>query len=89
MLIWLLRVLSDIDECMGVNCNGHGQCKDLVDDYECECDKGFAGKNCHLGIPSIMHHLAGLLPFGVRFLINVYSVICVIPKYITMAILRQ
>ena len=42
-------VLIDIDDCADVTCTGHGTCTDLVNDYTCNCDSGYTGKNCETG----------------------------------------
>ena len=36
----------DIDDCIGQTCSGNGQCNDLINDYECKCTAGFAGRDC-------------------------------------------
>ena len=37
---------SDIDDCAGKTCSGVGKCKDGINKYMCQCDEGYAGKNC-------------------------------------------
>ena len=37
---------SDIDDCAGKTCNGVGTCNDGINDYTCQCQKGYAGKDC-------------------------------------------
>ena len=32
-----------------MTCNGRGSCKDGVNDYLCECDAGYNGKDCENG----------------------------------------
>ena len=36
----------NIDDCIGVTCNGHGTCIDRVDTYACNCSQGFEGETC-------------------------------------------
>ena len=42
---------TDIDDCAGVTCSGHGQCVDGVASYTCECDVGYTGNDCQTGKP--------------------------------------
>ena len=42
----LLLFYLDIDDCVGQACSGNGQCRDLVNDYECKCNSGFEGRDC-------------------------------------------
>lgn len=36
----------EIDECVSQPCQNYGICKNLVNDYECECPSDYRGKNC-------------------------------------------
>ena len=37
---------TNIDDCVGVNCSGNGQCLDRVNFFTCECDPGYTGLLC-------------------------------------------
>lgn len=39
---------TDIDDCVGVTCNGHGTCHDNVNGYFCDCDGLWGGDNCEI-----------------------------------------
>ena len=39
-----------IDNCVGVNCSGNGQCENGVDSFDCSCDPGFTGELCQMDI---------------------------------------
>ena len=41
-----LFCILDIDDCIGQTCSGNGECSDLVNGFECECNEGFEGKRC-------------------------------------------
>ena len=41
----MLSLLSDINECASDPCQ-HGTCKDLINEYACECNPGYTGLNC-------------------------------------------
>ena len=41
---------TDIDECQGVNCSGHGQCEDGRSSFTCNCEPGFTGELCDTNI---------------------------------------
>jgi len=34
------------DDCKERNCSGNGKCQDAINDYNCLCDSGYAGKDC-------------------------------------------
>ena len=40
----------NINDCMGVNCSGNGQCVDGVLSYTCDCGPGFTGEECEVNI---------------------------------------
>ena len=40
----------NIDDCIGVNCSGNGQCVDGVLSYTCDCDPGFTEAECDVNI---------------------------------------
>ena len=40
----------NINDCMGVNCSGNGQCVDEELSYTCDCDPGFTGVQCETNI---------------------------------------
>ena len=35
-----------MDNCAGKKCSGVGKCKNGVNDYTCQCAKGYTGKDC-------------------------------------------
>ena len=37
---------KDIDECYPNPCKNGGYCTDLVNDFDCQCRKGYTGKRC-------------------------------------------
>ena len=41
-------MISDIDDCEGVECN-NGTCEDQVNDYICDCQEGYTGDHCETG----------------------------------------
>lgn len=40
------RCELNIDNCASLPCLNNGECIDLVDDYQCNCQTGYIGKNC-------------------------------------------
>ena len=44
--MFVFMYLSDINDCPVNECNGNGNCTDLVNDYECNCEDGFYGDDC-------------------------------------------
>ena len=42
----LLLFQIEIDECLSFPCRHRGECTDLVNDYECDCQEGWGGKQC-------------------------------------------
>ena len=49
---------SDIDDCASSTCQNGGTCVDGVNSYTCNCDVGYAGKNCESGNILIIYTLA-------------------------------
>lgn len=41
-----LSLLLDIDDCSSAPCRNRGVCRDLVNDFYCECGDGWKGKTC-------------------------------------------
>lgn len=41
---WYLNI--DTYDCLLDPCQNNGRCKDLVNDYQCDCMAGFSGSNC-------------------------------------------
>ena len=39
----------DINECIGDVCQNGGTCKEVENDYLCECQSSYEGKNCEIG----------------------------------------
>ena len=37
---------TNIDDCVGVDCSGNGQCVDGVNNFTCQCTAGFSGRQC-------------------------------------------
>lgn len=67
MLLFNLPIfpcLADINDCSKNPCHNGGTCRDLVNDFFCECKNGWKGKTCHsrelvslfllLGCPTLM-----------------------------------
>ena len=42
---------KDIDDCADGPCQNGGNCTDALNDYNCSCVAGYAGKNCSIGKP--------------------------------------
>ena len=38
----------NIDDCIGVNCSGNGQCVDRINSFSCDCTTGFTGPSCEI-----------------------------------------
>ena len=38
------------DNCLGVDCSGHGRCVHKIDNYTCICNPGYTGVNCDVDI---------------------------------------
>ena len=51
ILLMQVLLLTDIDECASTACNftTSSGCTDLINDYKCECNDGYAGKDCDTG----------------------------------------
>ena len=45
-----LSYLVDLDNCIGIDCSGRGQCIDGQNSYTCMCNSGFTGANCETNI---------------------------------------
>lgn len=43
-------VFSEIDECSSSPCINGGSCQDLTAAYKCNCNPGFTGTHCEIGI---------------------------------------
>ena len=37
---------SDIDQCAATPCKNGATCTDKLNDYDCQCEAGWTGKNC-------------------------------------------
>ena len=40
----------DIDDCIGVDCSGNGECIDGDNTFECNCSPGYTGASCEVNI---------------------------------------
>ena len=40
----------NIDDCVGIDCSGQGQCVDGINSFSCNCDLGFTGTTCEVNI---------------------------------------
>ena len=49
IILYVVFVYSDIDECQSTPCQNGGTCKNQVADYSCDCQNGWTGKNCDVG----------------------------------------
>ena len=43
--IFISSCVLDIDDCVNINCN-NGMCRDLINDYQCDCSAGYNGTFC-------------------------------------------
>ena len=41
---------TNIDDCVRVNCSGHGQCMDGVNNFTCLCQSDFTGDLCSINV---------------------------------------
>ena len=48
-LIYVFLLFKDIDECVNHTCQNGGSCKDGVNNYSCNCLRGFTGDRCQTG----------------------------------------
>ena len=49
--IYLVLILSDINECASSPCQNGGVCNNLVNQYSCDCaGTGYSGIHCQIGI---------------------------------------
>ena len=46
LCVFIISVISDIDECVSDPCQNNGTCVDLVNEFNCTCVLGFTGTNC-------------------------------------------
>ena len=47
----LIESWIELDDCRNDPCQNGGQCIDLANDYRCNCNPGFGGKNCQFSCP--------------------------------------
>jgi len=47
-----------VDICLGQNCHGRGRCYDLGEDFLCDCNPGFYGRDCALDLNQVKEHIA-------------------------------
>ena len=43
-------ILSDMTECSSIQCQNQGQCVNGNNGYVCECQAGWAGDTCEIGM---------------------------------------
>ena len=55
-------VFLKLNECESFPCV-HGSCKDGINNYNCNCDSGYTGKDCEVGMCKV-------------FIINIYIYNC-------------
>lgn len=56
MKVWSTSI-SDIDDCVSVDCRHGGRCIDEVNAYSCECVPGYGGSHCEQGINISLNYL--------------------------------
>lgn len=44
---WVSYSILDINDCSQNPCYHGGSCRDLVNDFYCDCKNGWKGKTCH------------------------------------------
>ena len=80
LLFWTVLPSVDSQCSPEVDCNGHGTCEDLVNDYRCECIDGYVGKDCESNenIDSLLHYNGFLkmmkLANGMKFDLALFQV---------------
>ena len=45
---WLISI--DYDECASIPCQNGGRCNNLINMFACDCDAGYTGQTCEIGI---------------------------------------
>lgn len=58
--IFLLYIITEIDECASNPCQNGGTCTDMLNDYSCSCSPGYSDKNCQTGILRYHKHFSNL-----------------------------
>ena len=48
--------ISDIDDCIGVDCLNGGSCIDRTQSYICKCVAGFEGRHCETGLINFSYY---------------------------------
>ena len=46
-------IIFTVDPCKNSPCKNGGSCQSKDDEFSCECEKGFTGKTCELGMLSL------------------------------------
>ncbi len=41
---------TDVNECGSNPCGFNGACRDLIDEYDCDCFPDYAGERCDIGM---------------------------------------
>ncbi len=49
IVLLILPVITDIDECQSEPCQNGGSCENCVNHYRCNCPYGAYGNNCEIG----------------------------------------
>ena len=59
------RILSiDINECSSNPCQNGGTCVDGINSHTCNCDLGYSGDNCEIGI--YIEYILILIIYSIR-----------------------